>query len=401
MEISYFQALIILLTTQLLGSLYLYKARKKAQPGLQRLVVAIPVILSNLFAPLLFTRRQDATTITLVAFNTAWLSTFKTILWSLNRSTLSDPRLSFIQFAAIHLIALTPLNDLPPHRRATATTQEEAIAPPSTLLRWAVINITMLVVNVFILQQYQHMHPVIRAFFYALALYALLSTIMDGPGAIASSFFGIVVTPHFDKPWLSSSVATFWNKRWDLSAGNALRLLMYEPIIQGSLVHVGDHDVTIAAAPAGTSSISGPRDRYKNEREGRKEEYYGDDAEKKKASRRTSEAQRWRHVAGSIAAFLTSGLVHEAIHWYLTGHFSGGCWLSFFLLQIPAVLGERIVRKSLQDRGIVPPRAIMILYCVLLECYLSAHFFWGPAEKAEISKDIIQNVSYALKSLVL
>lgn len=64
-----------------------------------------------------------------------------------------------------------------------------------------------------------------------LGLYSLLSCVMDGPGAALSGWAGVAVSPHFDRPWLSTSVASFWSGRWDLAAGNVLRQysLVFEP----------------------------------------------------------------------------------------------------------------------------------------------------------------------------
>ena len=41
------------------------------------------------------------------------------------------------------------------------------------------------------------------------------------------------IDPHFDSPYLSTSLGDFWGRRWNLSAGNVLRFLVYEPIQQG------------------------------------------------------------------------------------------------------------------------------------------------------------------------
>ena len=48
---------------------------------------------------------------------------------------------------------------------------------------------------------------------------ALLSLIMDGPAAAVIGLTGLRVSPHFDRPWKARSVASFWNKHWDLAAG--------------------------------------------------------------------------------------------------------------------------------------------------------------------------------------
>ena len=39
--------------------------------------------------------------------------------------------------------------------------------------------------------------------------------------------------PHFDSPYLATSLRDFWGRRWNLTAANTLRFLVYEPILQG------------------------------------------------------------------------------------------------------------------------------------------------------------------------
>jgi len=72
--LGYVESLSLVLTAQIAGALYLHAASRSVAPGFPRVLAALPVIASNLAAPLLFTRRRDETTIVLVAFNTAWLT---------------------------------------------------------------------------------------------------------------------------------------------------------------------------------------------------------------------------------------------------------------------------------------------------------------------------------------
>lgn len=37
---------------------------------------------------------------------------------------------------------------------------------------------------------------------------------MTGPGALLTGLLGLDVVPPFDKPWLSSSLADYWSRRW-------------------------------------------------------------------------------------------------------------------------------------------------------------------------------------------
>ena len=63
----------------------------------------------------------------------------------------------------------------------------------------------------------------------ALGMYAFLSLLMDGPASLATSLVGLRIAPHFDQPYLASSLTDFWSRRWNLTAGNALRFLVRPP----------------------------------------------------------------------------------------------------------------------------------------------------------------------------
>ena len=57
---------------------------------------------------------------------------------------------------------------------------------------------------------------------------------MDGPGALIGFAIDMPVAPHFDSPYLSASLTEFWSKRWNLTVGNALRFLAFDPIHEGA-----------------------------------------------------------------------------------------------------------------------------------------------------------------------
>jgi hypothetical protein len=260
------------------------------------------------------------------------------------------------------------------------------------------------------LQHADTFHPYPRAFLYGIALYFILSSIMDGPGAFFSSWLGVPVSPHFDQPWLSSSVVTFWSRRWDLAAGNVLRQLIYDPIVEKKIISSAAattaSDKITASCPPVVVFDTGKGD----ETATTSSQTQGDITKKTKNSTTTVTKTpdvrqgevsapvpvlQWRRVLGSSASFLTSGLVHEYIFWYLTGHTSGGVWLSFFTIQIPIIAAERIVLQYLKQKGILLPRPFMILYTVGVECVASAYLFWGPAEKAGLVGKVVSNVDVA------
>jgi hypothetical protein len=268
-------------------------------------------------------------------------------------------------------------------------------------------------------------------------LYGLLSAIMDGPGAAMSQFLGIHVSPHFNSPWLASSVGSFWNARWDLAAGNALRALIFEPIQEGHLISRSLEEEEQSQrhmrgkkarrTPESTRGRGSPRQYWdgnrgnasaseeKNKRPTRYSKRRDASAGRTTlqastspaaiaavASRSPSSAPKQtmrrilRPLIGSTASFLASGLVHEGIHWYLTGATSGRHlpWLCFFLVQVPVIAAERAALGALRKAGIELPRPLLTVYTVLFESWAAAVFFWRPIEAQGVLQLVIDNVRH-------
>eukprot|EP00775_Hariotina_reticulata_P004246 gene4246-4496_t len=77
-----------------------------------------------------------------------------------------------------------------------------------------------------------------RHWFYALCLSLSLGSMWDFWCLMAVLCFNIEVAPSFDKPWLSSSFADYWARRWNLTTTYMLRVLIYEPVMEQSLWHM-------------------------------------------------------------------------------------------------------------------------------------------------------------------
>eukprot|EP00210_Caulerpa_lentillifera_P006781 g6480.t1 len=75
----------------------------------------------------------------------------------------------------------------------------------------------------------------IRDFCLSWLMYCLLTAVMECVSYISLIVLGIQLTPHFDRPWLSTSISEFWSMRWNLVVGALLRDLIYDPILEGSL----------------------------------------------------------------------------------------------------------------------------------------------------------------------
>ncbi|KAL4856101.1 Alanine--tRNA ligase [Chlorella vulgaris] len=372
----------------------------RTRPGLRRAVAAVLALAVNAALPKLFCRWQDTTTIVLLSFNVMWLSSFKALSWAVGRGALCTHTFTPAQFAATYVFPITPsaaeaglfeapalaslaagasseaVNDnsaLPqtPVASGTAASVHAPEASPGTpaelrggtgrlgddagswagmLAAW-LAKAAMIAVLVWLLLQ--PLPGLLESFLLGLSLYALLSLIMDGPAALFIGLTGLRVSPHFDQPWLSISVATFWSKRWDLAAGNTLRQLVFDCIVDGSLL----------PPPVGTPP---------------------------------SRPSAARQLLATALSFATSGLVHE----YLTGKTTGGVWLAFFLLQVPVIVSERLLLAVLNRRGILLPSWLRASTTCMLIVGTAQHLFWAPAKQCGVIDSVVLNVYGGVLSLL-
>lgn len=94
-------------------------------PGIPRLAAALPALAANIVAPLLFCRiaslkdpDSELVTIVLVEFALTWLCSFKVLAWVLGRGPLAARKWSLLQWAAVQLAPITPLEKAGPSTRA-------------------------------------------------------------------------------------------------------------------------------------------------------------------------------------------------------------------------------------------------------------------------------------------
>ncbi len=99
---------------------------------------------------------------------------------------------------------------------------------------------------------YTFMYLVLSA---VINMYACMGCLYDGPTMLASTLIGLEISPLFNKPFLAESFSSFWGRRWNLCVGNSVRVLIYDPIQEGT---VRSTCATGAAsvADAGTSACS-------------------------------------------------------------------------------------------------------------------------------------------------
>lgn len=116
---------------------------------------------------------------------------------------------------------------------------------------------------------------------YALHVYLALELVLASAAAVARALLGVDLEPQFDRPYLSASLRDFWGRRWNLSVPAVLRPCVYRPV-----------------------------------------------------------RARLGAAAGVLAAFLVSGLMHEAMFYYITLRPPTGEVTAFFALHGACAVAE-------------------------------------------------------------
>lgn len=133
----------------------------------------------------------------------------------------------------------------------------------------------------------------------ALGMYCFICLMMDGPASFLVPVLGFDIIPTFDPPWLATSMADFWGRRWNITTSHMLRATVYDPIVEGRFVKAKPG----SARRAGYAST------------------------------------KLRRGAALWATFLVSGIVHETIFWLVNP--SGKVtwkWLAYFTIQAGVAL---------------------------------------------------------------
>ncbi|KAL2622264.1 hypothetical protein R1flu_002469 [Riccia fluitans] len=105
-------------------------------------------------------------------------------------------------------------------------------------LDWRVVLLRCLFYLAFVgvwVQQYMtqaHIPQLILYFSYSILLYTGVLLVFELPAAIAASVFKVELPAQFNMPFLATSIADFWGRRWNLLVNNLLRVSIYIPILQ-------------------------------------------------------------------------------------------------------------------------------------------------------------------------
>jgi hypothetical protein len=351
-----------------------------------------------------------------------WLTNFKLLQWFINRGPLPDiathtslspsssSLFSFFQVAAILLIPITPILSPTIKRVGSKGRLQEEAGNFATLFLFWLLKLTLVGTVVASLLLYD-LPPFIRTCIYSMGLYGLLSAVMDGPAAMVTALLGLKCSPHFDHPWRATSVASFWSKRWDLAAGNTLRQLVYDPIIEQTLI--GQHAYTTYNSGSrkstrgssngsnGNNIVGAPTNLLDSSSGSRWSTRSSSSYKERSSSPPPAKISMYTQLLGTFASFIISGLVHECIFFYLQSHFTGGCWLLFFSIQPLAMIAERLLLLGLlkQRLGVHVPDMVRIVLSVGFLLVSGHYLFWRVVEESGISARVVWGIQESWNKL--
>ncbi|WIA10148.1 hypothetical protein OEZ85_010353 [Tetradesmus obliquus] len=347
---GYFYAICIV------ASLWTFHVARKLQPGLQRALVCLPIVVLQLAATPVLVDRHRTAVLVVPVMGILSLAAFKVAAFAMGRGPLALPDCPWLQelprFGAVLSFPIIPRAVFKVSKGATADAlSSSAPTTPSTFLYTYCCKAGGATVAA-ALAVWPVLPQLLNHWFYALCLSLSLGAIWDFWCLVAVLWFGVEAAPSFDKPWLSTSFADYWSRRWNLTTTYMLRVLIYEPIMEGS------------------------------------SQIFSSDA----AAIRAAKRQRMlRRLAALQATFAFSGLWHLLIFYYATGLVTYH-WFLFFSLQAPIMAAEAILVKWAKQRQLLLRRPAAIFLTNFLLIVVARPLFFGPCDWSGMCTAMFDNV---------
>lgn len=221
---------------------------------------------------------------------------------------------------------------------------------------------------------------------------------MDLSALVVWSMLGLKCASHFRFPYASTTPAEFWNSRWNIPVSQAMRAMLYEPIIEG---HWIKQEKLETKAESETEIIHKESPRGKKVHELKRKSSpaastarAADTTKKDKHKHKHSPAVQLRRAGAGLLVFLASGVVHEVMFLSLTGKFTRSLlWLRYFVYWGLIVVAEGALKRPARNMGIRIPRWMTMLGTLLAFNYLTGAMWWKPAEDAGMPQIAMTHVS--------
>jgi Membrane bound O-acyl transferase family len=182
-----------------------------------------------------------------------------------------------------------------------------------------------------------------------------MSFFMDATSLLLWHLLNLPTAANFRFPYGSTSPADFWNKRWNLPVSQAMRSLVYDPFLEGKLIKplekekVEDATEIQRQMPSSSSSLA--------------------------AKNNNNDTKLLRRVCGVLLVFTVSGVMHELMYWYVTGHVTRSVlWLRYFMYWGVIVVVEGALKQPLKRAGVKIPVWMQWILTTILCKFLTSFF---------------------------
>lgn len=364
---------------------YLHLFVRRLAPA-RGLLAVIPLLVLNTWMPLLFDSRAELLSRLVLSLLSFWLGNFKAIGLCLNRGPIAGINWNLSQVCLLYMGPIYPRQD-GPVKKGRLT---DSAGPTSKLLCIAAAHAVVLSVLAYLLAEVP-LPVTVKHYVYAFALCSFVSFLMNGPAAVLTSLAELDVVPPFDRPWMSTSLADFWSRRWNNTVSLTLRSLIYDPIVEGCWIHRGP---AMPAGPEAAAAAAGADSSNTN----------STDSSSSSSAAKPPRVHPLKKLAGTAATFAVSGIMHEFVLLYALhegNSYPAGFWFMFFFSQMPLLVLEDLVRRRMRKAGVRPSRPLGIGWTTLI-LMISAYFFWYPPveQYTDVALRVVASVNASAASAV-
>ncbi|KAF0909592.1 hypothetical protein E2562_038147 [Oryza meyeriana var. granulata] len=301
-------------------------ATSRLAPGIPRLAALLPVLALLPFLPFAFSSIHLRT---ISAFFLVWLCAFKLLLLAAGHGPL-HPALSLVRFVACAALPVKVLDEKkkPSSRcfgREFVLSYAAKAAVFSALISLRCYRAEM---PAYAVVAFDGAHVMLARLVASSAARGGGRLFLASAAAVARGVLGAELEPQFDRPYLASSLADFWGRRWNLMVPAVLRPSVYRPV-----------------------------------------------------------RARLGAAAGVVAAFLVSGIMHEVMFYYITLEPGTGEVTAFFALHGACVVAERW--WACRHGPWRQPRAVATALTLAFVTGTGSWLFFAPVTRSGLDKAFV------------
>ncbi|KAL1372748.1 hypothetical protein HN51_002844 [Arachis hypogaea] len=219
--------------------------------GKARLVALFPAIVLLFLLPLRLTSAHLGPPST---FLLGWLSTFKLLLFAFHKGPLSsNPPLSLPYFLILASLPITFQHLKDPNSQTIPDPHNNKTRQIYRLGLMAILSACFFPLYG---EKQDSFYPVFTLLLISLHMYVSMELVFGLASVAVSKLLHIKLDPHFDKPYLSTSLQDFWGRRWNIMVNRVLHPTVYDPVVRVSSHVVGRKWAPLPAVMA-TFAVSG------------------------------------------------------------------------------------------------------------------------------------------------